>query len=102
MTDKLSLMPYSQDEMRAIIKGVVCEALQEFESLRAVQKEVADSPMTRKEAMAFLRVKSTKLNQLRRDGLITPIRPDGKKTLYLKEDLINFLKKFKATGGAWS
>jgi len=101
MVEKVALMPYSQDEFEAIIKRVVDEALQEYQNIQSSQSKFDERPLTRKEAMDFLRVKATKFNELRQKGLVTPIRTDSKKTLYLKKDLIALLESCKVMGGAW-
>jgi len=91
-------IPYSQDEIERIVKKVVDEALQEHRNIQFCQNEFDELPLTRQEAMSFLRVKATKFNELRQRGLVIPIRPDGKKTLYLKKDLVALLESCKAMG----
>lgn len=88
MKESIVLMPYSPDEIRGFIKEVMQETLKS-KGNESTAQELFYERMKRKEAMAFLKVGSSKFNELRRKGLVKPQRA-GNRTYYSKTDLISY------------
>jgi predicted RecB family endonuclease len=93
--EKIILTSLSLEDFSKVIQEAVSTALLGH-TQKNVQKENEYELLTRIEAMKFLKVKATKFNEMRQRGLVLPIRVDGKKTLYLKEDLVNYCLEAKA------
>ena len=98
MVQKLILSPYSTDEFKAIFREIVREELQGLGVLGNAQNDEQFDMLTRKEAMAFLKVGATKFNEIRK--LFKPII-EGRTKFYLKEELIHYRKSLiQGEGGA--
>jgi len=99
MDKVLMFAPYSREEIKALIKESVSEMLlAKVNSSNKGGKGVGEyERLTRREAMAFLKVGSTKFNEIRREGVIHPQR-DGR-TYYDKQELIDYCNSLKCKGG---
>lgn len=91
---KILIENFSSDDMRNFIREVVKEAFEEFGQIKLEQESINDELLTRKQAMEYLKVKSTKFNELRQEGYVTPIRL-GKLTMYQKQDLVDLCDSLK-------
>ncbi len=78
------------DNLKGIISEIIKESLENLLPQR--QSSNSDEFLTRKEAYQFLKIGSTKFNELRTDGIVTPIRI-GRKTIYKKSDLLEVTKQ---------
>jgi len=94
MTENVVLIPYTKGEFEGMLSKIVSEALKGAEQVKEIQQVCEFERMTRQEAMAFLKVKDSKFNNLRREGLVIPQR-DGNRTYYDKRQLINYCRSLE-------
>jgi len=80
------------DNLKEILKEVFQELLQDY--FPKIPKDGADEFFTRNEACKFLKIGATKFNELRKQGIVTPVRL-GRKTIYKKSELLEINTKNK-------
>ncbi len=80
----------ASDGLKQMISDIIQESLKTY--LPQLETSQTDEFLTRKEAYQFLKIGSTKFNELRTDGIVTPIRI-GRKTIYKKSDLLQVMKQ---------
>jgi len=86
MTNNFTII--QPEQLTNLVRQAVQEAVKPLILQLQTLDDNGDKFLSRKEACNFLRVGATKFNQMRRDGLVTPIRV-GMTTLYKKSDLLN-------------
>ena len=94
MSENKMFIAYSPDEIRGFFKEVIQETFVRPNENKCTSKSLIYERMTRKEAMAFLKVGSSKFNELRRKGLIKPQRA-GNRTYYSKTNLISYCENLQ-------
>lgn len=71
----------SPEDIECLIKKAVKDALNEYEEIRELNSEKNDKLFSRKEAMAYLKVKTGKLGTMVKKGQLHPVRDKGGKFL---------------------
>jgi len=91
---KLILSAYSLEEIVNAIKKVIDESNLALQHIPEIQKNQEVEYLTRKETAEFCRVNSmSTLWNWKQKGLLIPSSKAGIKPLYLKTDVLNFLKR---------
>lgn len=91
---KLILSEYSLDEIVNAIKKVIDESNLAFQYIPEIQNNQEAVFLTRKETAELCRVNSmSTLWNWKQKGLLIPSSKAGIKPLYLKTDVLNFLKR---------
>lgn len=81
-----SMILVQPEQLTKLVQQAVQEAVQPV-ILQLNTLSTGDEFLSRKEAYKFLRVGSTKFNQMRRDGLVKSVKI-GMTTLYKKSELL--------------
>ena len=94
MNESILFVPYTPAEIKGFLKEVMQETLIKANENECTAKGLIYERLTRKEAMKFLRVGSSKFNELRRKGLLKPQRA-GNRTYFSKEELVAYCENLK-------